>query len=54
MKGNHYNPEAANAGGGTSNVPFYELVAPHLYDCIAPADQVCEAWLDGPIEMVYY
>ena len=31
MKRNHYNPETANAGGGTSNARFYELVAPNQY-----------------------
>ena len=31
MKGNHYNPETASAGGGTSNVPFYGFVAPNQY-----------------------
>ncbi len=31
MKTNQYYREAANAGGGTSDVPFYDLVAPTLH-----------------------
>ena len=31
MKRDHYYPETANAGGGTTNVPFYEVVAPTLF-----------------------
>lgn len=31
MKRDHYFRETANAGGGTSSVPFYEFVAPTLY-----------------------
>ena len=31
MKRDHYYPEIANAGGGTSGVPFYEFVASNLY-----------------------
>ena len=31
MKRDHYYQEIANAGGGTSNVPSYEIVAHNLY-----------------------
>jgi uncharacterized protein YjiS (DUF1127 family) len=31
MKRDHYYRETANAGGGASNVPFYDFVAPNLY-----------------------
>ena len=31
MKRDHFYPETANAGGGTTSVPFYEFVVPHLY-----------------------
>jgi uncharacterized protein YjiS (DUF1127 family) len=31
MKRDHYYRKTANAGGGTTNVPFYEFVAPTLY-----------------------
>lgn len=31
MQRDHYHPETANAGGGTSGVPFYEFVASNLY-----------------------
>ena len=31
MKSHHYYRETANAGGGTSNVPFYDFVAPIQY-----------------------
>lgn len=31
MKRNQYQRTAAGAGGGTSNVPFYEFVLPNLY-----------------------
>ncbi len=30
MKSHHYYQETANAGGGTSKVPFYDFVAPNL------------------------
>ena len=31
MKSHHYYRETANAGGGTSKVPFYDFVAPNQY-----------------------
>jgi uncharacterized protein YjiS (DUF1127 family) len=31
MNRDHYQREAVDAGGGTTNVPFYEFVAPNLY-----------------------
>ena len=31
MTRDHYYRETANAGGGTSKVPFYDFVEPHLY-----------------------
>ena len=31
MKRDHYYRETANAGGGTTNVPFFEVVAPTLF-----------------------
>jgi uncharacterized protein YjiS (DUF1127 family) len=31
MKRDHYYRETANAGGGTTYVPFYDFVAPTLY-----------------------
>ena len=30
MKSHHYNRQAANAGGGTTDIPFYAFVAPKL------------------------
>lgn len=30
MKSHRYNRQAANAGGGTTGIPFYEFVAPNL------------------------
>ena len=30
MNTHHYNRQAANAGGGTTDIPFYAFVAPNL------------------------